>query len=161
MIFQICFVHPGRPEENRFHNVQAVGQVQGLKGLATVLTAIPVGIFSDKFKRHHIARFASCLDAAAIATSTTAILANASYKFVLFLLASVFWGMSGACDSSVDALFADSVPTGQRAAQFTRMISMSRVFLGAGPLLAATIFHFSGVHLVPVSSAASDMNCRS
>jgi MFS family permease len=125
--------------------MQAVGLIQGLSGLATVLTAIPVGIFSDKTKRHYIARFSACLDAAAITTSTTAILTNASFKFELFMLAAVFWGMSMACDSSMDALFADSIPTGKRAEQFTRMLSMSRACLGSGTLLAATIFHFSGV----------------
>ena len=124
--------------------MQKVGLVQGLTGIATVACALPVGIYSDKTQRHHIARFSATLDALGIVTSTTAVLVNCSYKFHLFLVAAVLWGMSAACDSSLDALFADSIPTGNRSSEFTQMLAISRACLGAGPLLAAVIFHFCG-----------------
>lgn len=131
--------------------VQKVGLVQGLAGLATVCMALPVGFFSDKTQRHYIARFSAALDACAIATCSAAILFGGSFTFDLLGVAAVLWGMSAACDSSMDALFADSIPTGRRAEQFTQMLSLSRAFLGCGPLLAAVVFHLSGAPLPPHS----------
>jgi MFS family permease len=129
---------------NIFPFLQAVGLVQGLSGVATVACALPVGIYSDKMQRHHIARFSASLDALGIITSVTAVLINTWVKFHLFLVAAVLWGMSSACDSSLDALFADSIPTGNRSQQFTQMLAISRACLGAGPLVSACIFHFHG-----------------
>lgn len=109
-----------------------------------MLTALPVGIFSDKLQRHIIARFSAVLDGVAITISITALLTSASFKLYLFLAAAILWGASSANDSNMDALFADSIPTGQRALQFTQMLAISRACLGAGPLIAAFIFHMSG-----------------
>ena len=122
--------------------------MQGLSGVATVVMALPVGIFSDKWQRHHIARLSAVLDALAIVFSCAAVLMSCDGKYALFLVAAILWGMSAACDSSMDALFADSIATGRRAAQFTQMLATSRACLGAGPLIAAVIFHFSGAGLV-------------
>eukprot|EP00892_Ulva_mutabilis_P002491 jgi/Ulvmu1/12242/UM086_0033.1 len=121
----------------------AVGLVQGLFGLSTAAIALPVGVLSDRTARHIVAKLSALLDLAAMISTSAGILASHG-QYHLLCAAGVFWGMSTACDSNTDALFADSVPTGQRSAEFTQLQALSLACLGAGPLIAAAIFHQQG-----------------
>lgn len=137
--------------QQQHRTVQAVGIVQGISGLATVAMSLPVGMLSDSTQRHYIARLSAALDGMAITMSSAAVLSSCPYKYQMFLAAALLWGMSAACDSSLDALFADSIPTGCRAHEFTQMLALSRACLGAGPLIAAFLFHISGARPVGCS----------
>jgi hypothetical protein len=141
--------------------VQAVGVVQGINGLATVAMSLPVGMLSDSTQRHYIARLSAALDGMAITASSAAVLISyiSPYKYHLFLVAALLWGMSAACDSSLDALFADSIPTGRRAQEFTQMLALSRLCLGAGPLIAAFLFHLAGACLAGLSGGIGLFRC--
>jgi MFS family permease len=124
--------------------------VQGLFGLATAALALPAGILSDKTARHYVSKLAAALDAVAICFTSSAVLSNLSHihKFHLISIGALFWGLSVACDSNTDALFADSIPASERSSQFTQLQALSMACLGAGPLIAAAIFHAQGMHLV-------------
>lgn len=117
--------------------------MQGLFGLSTAALALPVGVLSDKTARHIVAKLSAFLDLAAILLTSAGVLASHG-KYHLLCAAGIFWGLSTACDSNTDALFADSVPTGQRSTQFTQLQALSLACLGAGPLIAAAIFHSQG-----------------
>ena len=127
--------------------VQAVGFVQGMFGLATATLALPAGILSDKTARHYVAKLSAALDTVAIVFTSSAVLSTSSsqHKFHLVCVGALFWGLSVACDSNTDALFADSIPAAQRSAQFTQLQALSMACLGAGPLIAAVIFHSQGM----------------
>lgn len=124
--------------------MQAVGLVQGMFGLATATLALPAGILSDKTARHYVSKLSAVLDAIAIAFTSAAVLSNHN-KFHLLCVGALFWGLSVACDSNTDALFADSIPAAERSSQFTQLQALSMACLGAGPLIAAAIFHSQGM----------------
>lgn len=100
-------------------------------------------MLSDVTARHIVAKLSAILDLAAIILTSAGVLASHG-KYHLFCAAGIFWGLSTACDSNTDALFADSVTTAERSAQFTQLQALSLACLGGGPLIAAAIFHQQG-----------------
>lgn len=123
-------------------------------GLATACLALPAGILSDKTARHYVSKLSAVLDVVAICATSAAVLSS-HHKFHLLSIGALFWGLSVACDSNTDALFADSIPAAERSSQFTQLQALSMACLGAGPLIAAIIFHAQGETLNP-SSATSE-----
>jgi hypothetical protein len=133
---------------------QAVGFVQGLSGLAMIIASYPVGVASDFASRRIVARVSACLDALAGALTLVAVLAVPDRARYGVLSAAVLWGMTAACDPSLDALYADSVSTGHRAAAFTNLLALARASRGFGSLLAAAIFAVLGELLAVVRRCA-------
>ncbi|KAG7391183.1 hypothetical protein PHYPSEUDO_005544 [Phytophthora pseudosyringae] len=111
-----------------------VGFVKGIQGFAQLLCAFPAGYAADCTRRDRILVIAGIVGVVAAALTAVAFeLGGMTLIYVAFGL----WGVFVAFQSSaMEALFADSVPMGQRSAPFTLKYVMRNVALVLGPLSA-------------------------
>ena len=103
---------------------QLVGVAQGVKGFCTALSALPAGALADAFRRDTVCRVCGAFGLAAIVTTFLAVLLppvplaltmhgyGVSSTYLLLCLALGLWGLSYGALSVVEAIYADSVPTG-------------------------------------------------
>jgi hypothetical protein len=127
-----------------------------------IIASYPVGVASDFASRRIVARVSACLDALAGALTLVAVLAVPDRaRYGVLSAAAVLWGMTAACDPSLDALYADSVSTGHRAAAFTNLLALARASRGFGSLLAAAIFAVLGELLAVVRRCACALLAKS
>ncbi|KAL4125562.1 hypothetical protein PRIC2_009144 [Phytophthora ramorum] len=111
-----------------------VGFVKGIQGLAQLLCAFPAGYAADSTRRDRILALSGVLG---VVASVLTALAFELGDMVLIYVAFGLWGAFTAFQSSaMEALFADSVPVGQRSAPFTLKYVMRNVALVLGPLSA-------------------------
>ncbi len=115
-----------------------VGFVTAIMGLAQLLSSFPAGYLADKYRRDTMLRISSVIGF--IAATSTAIAAYVEQFWVLtFALAlwGVFWGISY---TSVSAMFADSIPDGDRSAYFTQRQITQLLGNTVGPTVAYVMF---------------------
>ncbi|RLN52794.1 hypothetical protein BBJ29_000762 [Phytophthora kernoviae] len=94
-----------------------VGLVKGIQGLVQLLCALPAGYTADHTRRDRILILAGVVG---VAASVLTALAFELGDVLIIYLAFGIWGAFTAFQSSaMEALFADSVPMGQRSAPFT------------------------------------------
>jgi MFS family permease len=107
-------------------------------GLSQLLVSFPSGYLADKYRRDTMLKVASLIGVAAIATTIIA-LHHSNYKYVV--LALCVWGIHwGVAETSLSALFADSIRDGQRAHYFTTRSVLINLGYVAGPVVALIIF---------------------
>ena len=106
----VYFLRSGNPE--------AVGYITAVMGLSQLIVSLPSGYFADKYRRDTMLRVASMVGIVAIAITLSA-LYYADYRYLVAALAvwGTYWGIA---NTSVSALFADSIKQGQRAYYFTQ-----------------------------------------
>jgi len=140
---------------------EAIGAAQALQGLALAACALPLAWAADTLGRARVARFSGALALAAAALTSAAVLWparasaaaadadaggggdwRASYRLLCGALA--VWGAAAGVGPTVDALFADSLPTGRRASWFQLAYALSLASRAVGPLVAALMFYNSG-----------------
>ncbi|RLN44388.1 hypothetical protein BBO99_00000861 [Phytophthora kernoviae] len=111
-----------------------VGLVKGIQGLVQLLCALPAGYAADHTRRDRILILAGVVG---VAASVLTALAFELGDVLIIYLAFGIWGAFTAFQSSaMEALFADSVPMGQRSAPFTLKYVMRNVALVLGPVTA-------------------------
>ena len=103
-------------------NNAKVGYVEAAQGLATLFTALPVGYIADKYGRGLAAAIGGFAFIFADAATTFAVWseeqdpANTDKAYLLMIVAMVLWGLGGGVVSGpIQALYADSIPTGDRS----------------------------------------------
>lgn len=134
---------------------KAVGYLTAAMGISQLLVGFPAGYLADKYRRDTLLKIASGIGVAAVGTSiwalhmkTTAIDTNtsatatsndAAYRWLMVSLSvwGIYWGCA---QTSLTALYADSVPDGQRSLYFTRRSILIKVGQLAGPLGALLLF---------------------
>lgn len=142
---------------------KAVGIAEGIFGIACAAAGLPAGWLADKFRRDRVLRYASAIMIVAIATTAAALLlphwtidiaAQVDSRVLLLMLAMVLWGVSEGGNPVIESIFADSVPTGNRAGVYTLAFSLYVVSSSAGQFIAASIFYWNGnvwsLHLLTV-----------
>lgn len=93
---------------------QAVGWVSGVAGVAQVVAALIAGYSADVLPKHHVCRVAALCGLMGVISGIAAVY---SLSTKAFFISSAIWGIyMGLANCSSEALFADSVPSGQRAA---------------------------------------------
>lgn len=111
-----------------------VGFVKGIQGLVQLLCAFPAGYAADCTRRDRI------LILAGIVGVVASVLTAMAFELADMLLIYVAFGLWGAFtafqSSAMEALFADSVPMGQRSAPFTLKYVIRNVALVLGPTSA-------------------------
>lgn len=122
---------------------KAVGVISAAMGLTQLFVSFPAGIFVDRYRRDYLLKAASVVGLVAISLTYTAILAKHSFNWLIGALSvwGVFWGIS---DTSLGALFADSIPDGQRSKYFTQRSILVKVGNMTGPVSALILFAFLG-----------------
>ena len=126
-----------------------VGYVEAMQGMAMLITAIPIGYLADKVSRQSAIRLGSVGFLVAGGLTTYAVLspdsdtAQVQYYFILGSMA--LWGMGqGVFNGPAMALFADSIPQGQRSLWYTRLMICYIIPSLAGPLAAICLLTIYG-----------------
>ncbi|TYZ60901.1 hypothetical protein PybrP1_007385 [[Pythium] brassicae (nom. inval.)] len=126
-----------------------VGLVKAVQGLAQLLFALPAGFAADFLRRD---RILACAGVIGVATALLTGFAFQVGSLQLIYAAFALWGVFAAFQSpAMEALFADSVPFGQRSLPFTLKHMVLNAALVLGPLCAILLFwHFGNSWELPV-----------
>ena len=121
---------------------KAVGYATAAMGLSQLLISFPSGFLADKYRRDIMLRLASVLGIGAMVTTFIA-LQHTSYTCLVAALCvwGLFWGVA---NTSLSALFADSIVDGQRAHYFTTRSILVNLGNTTGPTVALIMFLFLG-----------------
>lgn len=118
------------------------GYVQGLQGLATLLTAVPAGLQGDKGRRDTVIRWAGAVGLVSNAVLVCGVV-RGQYAWV-----AVGLGLLGVYEGGVvgpaNALYADSVPAGSRSVYEAARDVVCACVEPVGPLLNMLIFAMMG-----------------
>ena len=125
-----------------------VGLAEGIQGVVQVLFGLPLGVLSDRAGRRWPLRIASILGMLFIVSTAAVLFATplaADHQFTLLCCCLALLGaFRGAWTGSVEAIYADSVPTAHRA-RFTTYKFMVRVSSSAGgPATSILLFSVLG-----------------
>ena len=126
----------------RNEDYRAVGFITAVMGLAQLVTSFPSGFLADRYRRDTLLRVASVVALLAIASTLYAIFTN-DYRSLVVGLAvwGSYWGIS---NTSMSALFADSIPTGMRSKYFTQRSLLVNVGFATGPAVSLILFAVLG-----------------
>jgi MFS family permease len=95
-----------------------VGLLTDIKGMTQLFSSFPAGYLADKYRRDFMLKIGSAVGF--IAAFCTFVAAR-SESFILLGSALSIWGLFwGICNTTTTALFADSIPNGERSYWFTR-----------------------------------------
>ena len=118
-----------------------VGYVEAASGLATLLTALPVGYIADKHGRSKACAIGGVALLVANGITTWAVATDKSYYYLL--AAMCMWGIgSGVVSGPVQALYADSIPVGERSKFYVYLFATYLLVGTIGPALSICIFEF-------------------
>eukprot|EP00923_Selenidium_pygospionis_P060343 GHVN01106184.1.p1 GENE.GHVN01106184.1~~GHVN01106184.1.p1 ORF type:complete len:677 (-),score=116.77 GHVN01106184.1:582-2612(-) len=119
-----------------------VGIAESLGGFTSLLLALPVGIFVDKYSRTKICKWSSALGIVSVVWLGLGVLwDNVMMLFTALVLGGVYFEF---CSSASDAIFADSAEPGKRSDYFTTKGILSTSGLAIGPGVIALLFYFIG-----------------
>jgi len=128
-----------------------VGMIEACSGLASLLSALPVGYLADKIGRDPVIRTGGVLMmlTAALHIGLIVWIGNDPSKFstglTLTAIVMGFWGISGGVvNGPAQALYADSIPTGQRSFYYTVLVVIYLVASAVGPTTAIVLFQTVG-----------------
>jgi MFS family permease len=129
------------------NNQAAVGYITGIMGIAQLLCSFPAGRYADSHRRDTLLKLASVLGLLAIAATLYALWAQkgADASPHNLVVALALWGCTlGIGNTALWALFADSIPTGDRSHYFTKRSILTTLGTIAGPVTSLTMFLFLG-----------------
>jgi MFS family permease len=118
---------------------QMLGWTSAATGVMMTLVVFPAGVMADRFRRDILLKSASVVGIASIAVIIF------SHTLTQVIVALVLWGLyQGLTRPSLEALFADSVPSGTRSRIYTVRQFISMIAMVVGPLLNIVLFSFYG-----------------
>ena len=135
-----------------------VGDVEAVSGLASLISALPVGYLADKFRRDEVISAGGvlilvtaalhCLLLGWIGVDEEALDGDdRKRELSFFLLASVMalWGVGGGViNGPSQALYADSIPAGSRSRYYMYLFTSYMIASCAGPLVSIGLFQAIG-----------------
>ncbi|KAF0718905.1 Aste57867_1405 [Aphanomyces stellatus] len=121
---------------------EPVGMVTGINGLMRILMTFPGGYASDHFRRDTVLKFAGALG---LVCATLSLSAYISGHMTLVYVAYACWGGYFAVQRpATEALFADSIPNGQRGGPMTTKYILMNVASAMGPIASIIFFYLYG-----------------
>ena len=121
---------------------KAIGFLTAAMGMAQLCTSIPTGILADKYRRDTLLKVGALVGIAAAGFMLRAAL-RPSYG--MLLMALVLWGVHwGIVNTSITALFSDSIPDGERSYYFTKRAVVINIANTCGPVIALVMFAVMG-----------------
>ncbi|CAE8592718.1 unnamed protein product [Polarella glacialis] len=121
-----------------------VGLAESISGITSLVMAIPVGILVDR----HPDRRARLLRASALVGLTAALVGLLAVLMdevlLLTLMLVLFGAFSELSSSASEAIFADSIPAGERSGLFVTKAIFSTVGAACGPFISALGLLFLG-----------------
>lgn len=119
-----------------------VGIVKGIQGILQLVFTLPAGYVADHFRRDNVLRAAGLIGLVSAAVTFAAFDVG---SIQLLYVAFGAWGIFNAFQSpAMEALFADSVPHGQRSRPFTVKYVLMNVALVLGPFISIFLFWHYG-----------------
>ena len=142
-------------------SVFSVGLAEGVQGVAQALVALVAGWYADKFQRDLVLKFAGMLGLMTIAFMLVTLFVpgwdfhnpgdpvwtwmDASVRYPMFVAALGFWGAyQGVWNTSLETIFADSIPLGERSLYNTRKFVLQLLASISGPVGAIVLFVLTG-----------------
>mmetsp|Transcript_39287 Transcript_39287/g.122997 ORF Transcript_39287/g.122997 Transcript_39287/m.122997 type:complete len:385 (+) Transcript_39287:269-1423(+) len=135
----------------------AVGAIEAVQGMTTLLIALPMGMVADRWSKAGVIRIGGVFAIlATLCMSTVVVLASdkeeegansASVKRLLFAFGgcACLWGVTDAVTQGpVPALFADSLPTGNRSRWYTYGFIANMAARTVGPAVSIAMFCICG-----------------
>ncbi|KAG9400527.1 hypothetical protein AC1031_010745 [Aphanomyces cochlioides] len=121
---------------------EPVGVVKGVQGITQMIAAIPGGWACDHFRRDTILKVASVLGVFCAVLSMVAFYIG---HMMLIYVTFGCWGLFSALQSpALEALFADSIPNGERSFPITvKHMLMNTAFI-VGPAICVVFFLIYG-----------------
>jgi len=117
---------------------KAIGFLTASMGLSQLVASFPSAILADKYRRDYMLRVASLVGVAAVLSTLVALY---STSYIYLIVALCIWGCYwGIANTSISALFADSIKDGQRAHYFTKRSILINFGNVAGPLISLAMF---------------------
>ena len=138
-----------RQESGVSHDYGAVGVATGLQGVVSVLVALPAGIIADRMRRQMLLRIASILGVITAGYTAWCVVyvAGDSHDFsrddLFYALcgSSALWGLfMGLHSAPLEALFGDSIVSGQRSKLYVWRSSLRTLGNVVGPLISIFVF---------------------
>lgn len=124
---------------------KAVGFLTAAMGICQLLVSFPTGVLADRHRRDSLLKVASFVGILAIVTTFVVLYSNpkATYSGLVIALCiwGCFWGIANTC---LTALFADSIPDGQRSEYFTKRSVLINLGNVTGPTVALIMFMMLG-----------------
>mmetsp|Transcript_50858 Transcript_50858/g.135784 ORF Transcript_50858/g.135784 Transcript_50858/m.135784 type:complete len:459 (-) Transcript_50858:36-1412(-) len=121
-----------------------VGFSESVSGIASLILAIPVGLLVDRHpqKRARLLRLSTVAGVASVVFLLFAAVGdNLLLWFISLILVGAFSTLSG---TASEAIFADSIPQGERSGLFTTKLILTTVSSAVGPALAGVGMFFQG-----------------
>ena len=126
----------------RNNNPEAVGFITAAMGLSQLLVSFPAGILADYYRRDTMLKTASVVGIFAIGLTLISLRRR---SFIWLTVALAVWGAFwGVANTSLGALFADSIPDGDRSKYFTQRSIIIKVGNMTGPTTALALFFYLG-----------------
>jgi len=120
------------------NNAEYVGFITAMMGICQLATSLPSGVLADKYRRDEMLKVGAVIGCFAILVTFIASLgANLRLLTVALCLWGVFWGI---CNTTISALFADSIPDGERSKFFTQRNIAQILGNLFGPVIALIMF---------------------
>lgn len=120
----------------------AVGLAESVSGLTQVLVVLPAGYLADRFSRAKILGVCSLLSLVYVVVACIGIM-NDDIRLIYCSL--VLGGLYSAVQNSTSyALFADSVPQGERTLWMSRAAVLTQVAMGVGPAVSLSLLLYLG-----------------
>ncbi|CAK4706837.1 hypothetical protein LEN26_011302 [Aphanomyces euteiches] len=121
---------------------EPVGMVTGINGLVRIIATFPAGYASDRFRRDTVLKFAGALG---LVCATMSLSAYISGHMLLLYIAYACWGGYFAIQRpATEALFADSIPNGERSGPMTTKYILMNVAGALGPVASIIFFYVYG-----------------
>ena len=123
-------------------DAKAIGFLTAAMGIAQLSTSIPTGILADRYRRDTLLKAGALIGIAASGVSISAALRP---RYAMLLLALILWGIHwGIVNTSIIALFSDSIPDGERSYYFTKRAVLINFANTCGPAIALVMFAVMG-----------------
>lgn len=120
----------------------AVGLASSIEGISQLIFSAPAGYLTDHWRRDHVLRLASVIGLFSLTLLFVSVLLE-NYIFVCISLG--VWGAAYAFnDAPLEAIFADSTPTGGRSRVFALKFSLMMVGRACGGICVAMLFLLRG-----------------
>ncbi|ETV99026.1 hypothetical protein, variant 2 [Aphanomyces invadans] len=121
---------------------EPVGMVKGIQGVVQMIAAIPGGWACDRFRRDTILKISSVLG---VFCALLSVIAFYMGHLMMIYVAFGFWGIFCALQGpALEALFADSIPNGERSFPITIKHMLMNTAMVAGPGLCIIFFLIYG-----------------
>ena len=118
---------------------ELLGLTSAITGVAMTMTVLPAGYLSDRFPRDRILR------SAAVVGLLGLVFALVATDIVMIFIALLFWGLfQGMNRPSLEAIFADSVESGNRSKIYAWNHLTRQFAMASGPFVNIIMFVFLG-----------------